>query len=68
MAVSNRMHPQRVPMVASDTLDDRTRPAPEAWATTASRLRLRQWPYWSQRPNGAPAHEMMPMQARLSRG
>lgn len=67
VALSIRMDRQRVPMVASETLEDRTRPAQEGSASIASRLRLHQWPYWSQRHNGAPAHEMMPTLARLGR-
>lgn len=67
MALSIRMDRQRVPMVAGETLEDRTRPALEGSTSIASRLRLHAWPYWSQRHNGTPLLDMMPTQARLGR-
>ena len=67
MALSIWMDRQRVPMVDCEALEDRTRPALEGSASIASRLRFHQWPYWTQRYDRAPAHEMRPTLARLGR-
>jgi hypothetical protein len=58
---------QRVPMVDSSTLDDRTRPALEEPGSTHARLRYAQW---MARPSGAdhvPSLQAMMTQANPAR-